>query len=169
MAKDVRGTELAVADAIGSLIEYWGFKRALGRIWTVLYLSPEPLGAAEIAERLHMSSSAVGLAVGELLEWGVILRAWRPGERRYFFTAETSIAKLVRRVLRERELVLLKEVGSALESAEQALGDSDDGFKHERIARLLSLTKLGEALIAALAAGDAKSVAPVLRAVSEAE
>ena len=28
-----------VADAIGALMEFWGFKRVMGRLWTVLYLT----------------------------------------------------------------------------------------------------------------------------------
>jgi DNA-binding transcriptional regulator GbsR (MarR family) len=171
----VSNTELAVADAIGRLIEFWGFKRPMGRVWTLLYLSPEPLGASELAERLSMSQSAVGLTLGELSEWGVVKKAWRPGERRYFFAAETSITKLIRRVLRERELVLLREVGGALEGAERALPKSAKskkersalGFKRERIARLLSLARLGESLIAALAAGEAVDPMPVLRAAGD--
>lgn len=177
MADDVAEPELVVADAIGRLIEFWGFRRPMGRIWTLLYLAPEPLGAAELGERLSMSTSAVSLALGELLEWGVVKKAWRPGERRYYFTAETSIYKLVRRVLRERELVLLREVGGALESAEQALPRAARArkerreleFKQERIARLLALARMGEGLIAALAAGEAIDPTSVLRAANDEE
>jgi DNA-binding transcriptional regulator GbsR (MarR family) len=175
-AEPVRQTELAVADAIGRLIEFWGFKRPMGRIWTLLYLSSEPLGATELAERLSMSPSAVGLTLGELSEWGVVNKAGRPGERRYFFTAETSIWKLVRRVLRERELVLLREAAAALESARTALPAARSererdklDFKHERISRLLGLARLAEGVIAALAAGDPIDSFAVLRAASEAE
>src|SRR5205814_4466543 len=41
-----------VADAIGALMEFWGFKRFMGRLWTVLYLTGEPPAAAELCERL---------------------------------------------------------------------------------------------------------------------
>src|SRR5215467_294282 len=47
-----------VADAVGALMEFWGFKRVMGRLWTVLYLSGEPLTAAELCERLAISSGA---------------------------------------------------------------------------------------------------------------
>jgi HTH-type transcriptional regulator, glycine betaine synthesis regulator len=170
----LRQTELHVADAVGRLMEFWGFKRPMGRIWALLYLAPDPLGALALAERLKMSASAVGLTLGELLEWGVVHKAWRPGERRYFFTAETSIFKLVRRVLRERELVLVREVAAAIESAEKALprrgrGAEQLAFKRERLGRLLAIARLGEGLIAALAAGATVDPAPILRAVSESE
>ena len=92
--------ELEVADSVGRLMEFWGFKRPMGRIWTLLYLSPEPLGAAEIGESLRMSAGAVSMAVGELVKWGAVKKSWRPGARRDFDEAVTSIGERVQRVLR---------------------------------------------------------------------
>src|SRR5689334_1641854 len=93
---------LKVADAIGGLIEFWGFKRAMGRLWAILYLSPQPLGAQEIGDRLTMSAGAVSMALSELMKWGVVKKAWRPGERREFYEPETSFWKMISRVYRER-------------------------------------------------------------------
>jgi DNA-binding transcriptional regulator GbsR (MarR family) len=66
MAKKLREAELLAADAIGDVIEHWGFRKALGRIWTVLFLQAEPLPAAEVSERLAMSAGAVSGALTEL-------------------------------------------------------------------------------------------------------
>ena len=41
--ESVETAELRVAEVIGSLMEFWGFKAVMGRIWGVLYLAPEPL------------------------------------------------------------------------------------------------------------------------------
>ena len=38
--------ELLAADAIGDIIEHWGFRKGLGRVWTVLFLAAEPQPAA---------------------------------------------------------------------------------------------------------------------------
>jgi HTH-type transcriptional regulator, glycine betaine synthesis regulator len=161
-ADPIEPTELQVADTIGRLIEFWGFKRAMGRTWTLLYLSPDPLGATELAERLKMSPGAVSLTLGELLKWGVVRKTWRPGERRDYFEAETAIYKLLRRVLRERELVLVREVGEALERAAAALPKAPRGkrdtalaFKRGRLDMLRQLARVGENLLNALVAGEA--------------
>ena len=45
---DLWPSEQLLSDAIGRLMEFWGFKRHMGRIWTVLYLSDEPLGATRV-------------------------------------------------------------------------------------------------------------------------
>lgn len=169
----VSHAELEVADTIGQLMEFWGFKRPMGRLWTVLYLSPGPLSAAELSERLRMSAGAVSMTMNELLKWGAVKKTWRPGERRDYFEPETSVWKLVRRVLRERELRLVREVMDTLSRALGAIPpDSvepqspESGFKRGRIQTLYQLAQIGERLLASVEAG--KSVDPAaLREVSD--
>ena len=55
---------LKVADAVGALIEGWGFKRNMGRMWAVLYLEDHALSAAELGERLGLSTGAVSMLRG---------------------------------------------------------------------------------------------------------
>lgn len=152
--------ELQVADMVGRLMQFWGFKRPMGRLWTLLYLAPEPLTAADIAQSLHMSAGAVSMTLNELGKWGAVKKTWRPGERRDFYEAETSVWKLVRRVIGDRELTLVREFSDALGAADRALAASDlepgvRSFKKERVERLLELSKLGENLLSALVAGQA--------------
>jgi len=159
--------ELEVADTVGQLMEFWGFKRPMGRIWTLLYLSPEPLGAAEIGEELRMSAGAVSMALSELVKWGAVRKTWRPGERRDYYEAETGIGRLVQRVLRERELVLVQKFGEALDTAENTLSaakepDEATTFKRARLKQLADLAKLGESLLGALVSGEAVDPAPLL-------
>ena len=167
IAPQVTQAELEVADTIGKLMEFWGFKRPMGRMWTLLYLSPSPLGAAELGDQLKMSAGAVSMALSDLLKWGAVKKTWRPGERRDFYEAETSIGKLVQRVLRERELELVREFGEALGNAEASLpkGAARQGldFKRERIQELRRLSKLGESLLTALVAGKSIDPTPILK------
>jgi DNA-binding transcriptional regulator GbsR (MarR family) len=160
--------ELEVADTVGRLMEFWGFKRPMGRMWTLLYLSPEPLGAAEIGAELKMSAGAVSMALGELVKWGAVKKSWRPGERRDFYEAETSIGKLVQRVLRERELTLVREFAEALGRAEAELPETTTiapealEFKRERLQQLRALSQLGEGLLRALVSGQSIDPTPFL-------
>jgi DNA-binding transcriptional regulator GbsR (MarR family) len=160
--------ELEVADTIGRLMEFWGFKRPMGRIWALLYLSPEPLGAAEIGEALRMSTGAVSMALGDLVKWGAVKKTWRPGERRDYYEPETSIGRLVQRVLRERELVLVQKFAETLVQAERELSDAEReqnphiAFKRGRLRELETLAKLGENLLSALVSGKSIDPAPLL-------
>lgn len=154
-------SELEIADVVGKLMQFWGFKRPMGRLWTVLYLSPQPLSAAELASRLKMSAGAVSMALNELEKWGAVARSWVPGERRDFFVAENHIWKMVQRVLRERELVLVREFAAQLQTTTENVsapgGDLSEelSYKRARLEHLRQLAQTGETLLEALVSGSA--------------
>ena len=150
-------SEQLVSDAVGRLIEFWGFKRHMGRIWALLYLSDEPLSATELQEKLQLSAGSVSMATAELLRWGVVKKVWLHGQRRDYFSAESNFWKMISRVFRERELVEVLEAISAMENALSSLDDklaASDAkvvaraqMQKARIERLLDLARLGRRLI----------------------
>jgi DNA-binding transcriptional regulator GbsR (MarR family) len=153
-------SERIVSDTIGRLMELWGFKRNMGRVWTVLYLAGHPLTAKQLRERLQLSSGAVSMTLNELARWGVVRKMWVQGDRRDFFEAEANVWKMVSRVMREREQ---NEISQAIEAFEEALvalehqaedsGTADPSrtqVQRERIAGLLDLAKLGRSMLDAL-------------------
>jgi DNA-binding transcriptional regulator GbsR (MarR family) len=156
--------ELEVAETVGRLMHFWGFKRPMGRTWTVLYLSPSPLSAADLADRLSMSAGGISMTLSALETWGCVERIWVPGERREYFRAEPDIWKMVQRVLARRELALVHEFGEALGRARDAMGGDagsagraegdPDAFKLDRLQRLAHLAGVGETLLQALVAGN---------------
>ncbi len=144
-------------------MEFWGFRRHMGRLWTVLYLSPAPQTTADLSETLQLSSSAVSLSLGELVRWGAVRKTWRPGERKDFYEAETSVWKLLRRVYERRELNLIREANEAFADAQAHLeharasldpeGRQRIDYMRKRLSRLSALSKAGERLVRLLVAG----------------
>src|SRR2546423_817881 len=67
-AEKVDPAVLRVADAVGALMESWGFKRNMGRMWAVMYLEDHPLTAAELGDRLGLSTGAVSMLLSELVK-----------------------------------------------------------------------------------------------------
>ncbi|MEZ4300978.1 MAG: hypothetical protein R3B70_38945 [Polyangiaceae bacterium] len=152
LAEDPRHeAELLAADAIGDIIEHWGFRKVLGRVWTVLFIAAEPLPAASISERLSMSAGATSMALTELQRWGVVKRVWRPGERKEFYEAETDFWRMISKVFDERERLLAESVRGRLERAAQLLRESEKspGQKAsvDRVDRLLSFVLVAEAAL----------------------
>jgi len=167
-------SEVAVSDVVGRLIEFWGFKRNMGRVWTVLYLSPDPLSADELCGELQLSSGAVSMTLSELARWGVVRKVWIQGERKDFYTAEVQLWRMISRVFNEREK---SEVIAAIDAFEEALRTLDKMRKtapdaatraraelqHERISQLLELAKLGRRLIDALVSTAKVDAEPLVR------
>lgn len=150
-------SERIVSDAIGRLMVLWGFKRNMGRVWTLLYLSDEPLPAHVLRERLQLSAGAISMTLSELARWGVVRKVFRQGDRHDYFEAESSLWKMISRVLRERERA---EVVLAIEALEDALGalarreeDANSArvqVQRERIQQLLELARLGRSMLDAV-------------------
>lgn len=148
---------------MGRLMEFWGFRRHMGRLWTVLYLSPDPMTTAELSDTLKLSSSAVSLSLGELVRWGAVRKTWRPGERKDFYQAESSVWKLLRRVYERRELNLIREAIDAFGDAQRHLDETRAqlsvrdrrrvDFMRKRLSRLSALSRAGERLVRLLVAG----------------
>jgi DNA-binding transcriptional regulator GbsR (MarR family) len=166
-------SEAAVSDVVGRLIEFWGFKRNMGRIWAVLYLAVEPLSAEDLREMLKLSSGAVSMTLSELLRWGVVRKVWVQGERKDFYTAEVQLWRMISRVFSERERA---EIKYAIEAFEEALEDlerlerSEDKttrerakLQHARIQQLLELAKLGQKLLDALLSTAKLDAEPLVR------
>lgn len=143
-----RQAELLAADAIGDVIEHWGFRRVLGRVWAVLFIAADALPAAEIGERLQMSAGAVSMSLTELQRWGVVRRVWKPGERKEFFEAETDFWKMISRVFDERERLLIESVQERLERASALLQEAPESaaarVSIDRIDRLLSFVGVAQ-------------------------
>lgn len=152
-------SERIVSDAVGRLMVFWGFKRNMGRVWTVLFLSDAPVSAKQLQHRLQLSSGAVSMTLSELARWGVVHKHWVQGDRRDYFLAEANLWKMISRVLRERER---GEVDEAITAFEHALRQLEQrrpiniaeqrraATQRERIGRLLELARLGRSMIDAL-------------------
>jgi HTH-type transcriptional regulator, glycine betaine synthesis regulator len=171
-------TILQVAESVGALMEGWGFKRNMGRIWTLLYLEPKPLSAPDIGERLALSAGAVSMLLAELIQWGVCKKAWMIGERREHYEAETSIWKMVSRVLRERELRWIDDALSGFAAANATLSsqanpeDADPeivqrrALIESRVAGLMNLAEIGSHLLKSILQGESVDALP-LKAIGE--
>ena len=165
-------SEVLISDSIGRLIEFWGFKRNMGRLWAILYLSERPLSAPEMQDRLQLSSGAVSMTLNELTRWGVVKKVWLQGERRDHYSAEGNFWKMISRVFNERERVEVLDAIDLMEDAIEFLSakakDPDDRdraqFQEERIRELLDLARLGKQLLDALVK-DAKVDGSPLRNV----
>jgi DNA-binding transcriptional regulator GbsR (MarR family) len=150
-------SEAIVSAIVGRIIEFWGFKRNMGRVWAVLYLSPDPLTAQDLRSVLRLSSGAVSMILNDLSRWGVVRKVWIQGDRRDHFAAEVQLWRMISRVLSEREKT---EIVAFMEACEEALRfleskttsqDAKERAKAElqleRIKALYELARLGKRLL----------------------
>ncbi len=164
-----------ICEAVGSIIEFWGFKRVMGRIWALLYLSPRPLSAPEICEGVQISTGSASMTLAELQVWGVVRRAVVPGSRVAHFEAETNVWKMISKVFRERERDRLHDFARALreggrklrEEAKDAPGADVELARAQalRVERLARLAEQGATMLEAFLEAPDLDLGPLIEAM----
>jgi len=137
--------EAIVVDAVGSVIDFWQFKRNQGRVWVILFLRQKAMSAAELQETLGLSKGAVSMLVRDLEQWGVLNRVRQPNDNNWRYEAETDLIAMVSRVIGSRELSLVSRVRNDLEQAEKiATASGADKAILKRIVTMRRLASLVE-------------------------
>jgi DNA-binding transcriptional regulator GbsR (MarR family) len=98
----------------GNLGERWGVNRSVSQIHALLYASPQPLAAEDIAEALGIARSNVSNSLRELQGWNLIRSVPILGDRRTFYQAETDLWTLVTRIAAGRKTRELDPAAVAL-------------------------------------------------------
>lgn len=109
--------------AWGTLGSNWGISRTMAQIHALLLITPEPLSAEEIMEQLSISRGNANLNIRALIDWGLVQKELKPGERREFFAAEKDIWLVFRQVAKERRKRELEPMLRVLETLRQVEGD----------------------------------------------
>lgn len=122
----------------GKMGTQWGINRTVAQIHALLYISPNPLNAEEIAETLKVARSNVSTSLWELQGWGIVKIIPVMGDRRDHYESIKDVWELFRVVLDERKR---REVDPTLailrECVEEAGKNKADEYTHQRLSGLL--------------------------------
>jgi HTH-type transcriptional regulator, glycine betaine synthesis regulator len=88
--------------AWGQMGAAWGISRTMAEVHALLFITGEPLNTDDIMERLQISRGNASMSLRALLEWGIVFRTHKRGERKEYYTAEQDVWALIRAIVRER-------------------------------------------------------------------
>jgi len=88
--------------AWGVLGTSWGISRTMAQIHALLLVSAQPLSAQEIIDTLSVSQGSTNMNLRALIDWQLIEKTDKIGERKEYFSAEKDMWEITRRVMRER-------------------------------------------------------------------
>jgi DNA-binding transcriptional regulator GbsR (MarR family) len=86
----------------GEMGTRWGVNRTVAQVHALLYLSPHPLTAEEIAETLSVARSNVSTSLKELQSWNLVRIDSRIGDRRDYFQTSSDLWTLFLTVVEQR-------------------------------------------------------------------
>src|SRR5688572_12206044 len=110
--------------AWGTLGSSWGINKAMAQIHALLLLSTEPLSAEEIMEELQMSRGNVNMNLRGLMDWGIVRKEHKVGERKEFFSTGKDVWELAKQVSRERRRREIEPILKVLEEVQNVSGDN---------------------------------------------
>ena len=103
----------------GALGSQWGINKTMAQIHALLMVSAEPLSMEDIMTELQISRGNTSMNLNALMDWGIVYKSFKAGERKEFFTAEKDLDELAVKISKERSkreikptLKVLKEVSS---------------------------------------------------------
>ncbi len=119
----------------GKMGSAWGISRTMAEVHALLFISGEPLCTDDIMERLEISRGNASMSLRALLEWGVVARAHRRGDRKEYFTAEQDVWAMFRAVVRERMKREADPTLASLYEIRDLTSGADDAARRTKRAR----------------------------------
>ena len=111
----------------GALGSSWGINRTMAQIHALLLIAPEALSAEEIMEELQISRGNANMNIRALIDWRLVFKELKPGERKEFFVAEKDMWEVVKNIIIQRKkrelepmLRVLDEISSVDPESEEA-------------------------------------------------
>lgn len=103
----------------GALGSQWGINKTMAQIHALLMVANEAVSMEDIMEELQISRGNASMNLRALMDWGIVYKEFKAGERKEFFTAEKDLDELAVKISRERSkreikpaLKILKEVST---------------------------------------------------------
>lgn len=134
----------------GRMSSSWGINRTMAQIHALLFVSGVPLDVNEIMDRLQISRGNASMNLRELMDWGIVRRFRRPGDRKDTYLSETDPYQMFVRVVKERKRREIDPTAEAIREVLQKLPESDTSEAAQTLrARLQALLEIFDLLHAA--------------------
>jgi DNA-binding transcriptional regulator GbsR (MarR family) len=123
----------------GEMGTRWGINRTVAQVHALLFVSPKPLHAEEIANTLAVARSNVSTSLRELQGWGIVRVAHVLGDRRDHFESVKDVWEIFRIVAEERKR---REIDPTLRVLGECVGElkkpgAGSSYTRERLEEML--------------------------------
>jgi DNA-binding transcriptional regulator GbsR (MarR family) len=112
----------------GTLGTSWGVNRTMAQIHALLLIAPEALSADDIMEELQISRGNANMNIRALMDWGLVYKELRPGDRKEYFVAEKDMWKVVRQIITNRKKKELEPMLKVLDELSSVEGESEEAL-----------------------------------------
>lgn len=123
----------------GALASSWGINRTMAQIHALLLIYPEALSADDIMAELQISRGNANMNLRALIDWGLVFKELRPGERREFFIAEKDMWEVVKNIIVQRKKRELEPMLKLLDELSSVQGNSAEAKEFANVIKEIKL------------------------------
>ncbi len=109
----------------GEMGGYWGINRTMAEIHALLFVTHEPLCTDDIMERLQISRGNASMNLRGLVDWGLIQRVHKLGDRKEYFQADADVWRMFETIMRERRRREVEPIITTLDRCLETVSESD--------------------------------------------
>jgi DNA-binding transcriptional regulator GbsR (MarR family) len=125
--------------AWGAFGSNWGINRTMAQVHALLLVSQQALSADDIMESLNISRGNANMNVRALIEWGLVYKENKSGERREYFIAEKDVWTVIRQIIINRKK---RELAPAIDVLEEVQNVDEEGHEKEEFVKIISEIEL---------------------------
>ncbi|HXD93698.1 MAG TPA: transcriptional regulator, partial [Bacteroidia bacterium] len=90
-------------NAWGTMASNWGISRSMAQVHAILLSSSVPLNTNQIMDELQISRGSANTNLRELMDWELIWKIHKSGERLEYFEAEKDPWKIFKYIARAKK------------------------------------------------------------------
>jgi DNA-binding transcriptional regulator GbsR (MarR family) len=141
----LQGVEDRFVDLWDNMSTLWGISPTMARIHGLLYISGAALSMDDIMDRLAISRGNVSMNLSKLVEWGLVRRVHKRGDRRDYYESLSDVWEMFTLVANQRKRREIDPILSTLrrcrtELSPETLGElAQEPEAQERLHRVTDL------------------------------
>ena len=112
--------------AWGTLGTSWGINKTMAQIFALLLITPEKLSVEDIMSELSISRGNASMNLRALMDWNLVDKSTKKGERKEFFHCDRDVWALSRKVAEERKNREIKPILKVLNKVNMLEDDNTD-------------------------------------------
>lgn len=114
----------------------WGINRTMALIHAHLLISEEDLSTEDLMQSLQISRGNANMNIRMLIDWGLVSRMYKTGDRKEYFKAEKDMWKVGMQIVKERRkreltpIVELIQILKTNETTKSEASEQAESFDH---------------------------------------
>ncbi len=135
----------------------------MAQVHALLMVSERPLCTDEIMEELKISRGNANMNLRGLINWGLIHRVFKKGDRREYFQSEKDVWKMFCTISRERKKREIEPVITALQDCLAVTSkDKESATFRKQVEALLEFVRTADLMLEKISQQEKSKILPIL-------